>query len=390
MRARLLAPIRRFLAIEAASGILLLVAAVLALAWANSPWRDGYAALWHTPIGMHVGSLGFERSVHFWINDGAMTVFFLTVGVEIRREIHSGQLRDMRRAMLPLAAASGGMLVPAALYVAFNAGHESISGWGVPMATDIAFAVGVLTLLGNRVPPALRVLLLALAVIDDVGAIVVIAVFYSSELALGGFVVLAVGLAIVWVMRRSGVRNPWAYVPAGIVAWAGAYAGGIHPTLVGVVLGLMVPVDAVEGERCSPLERIETSLHGWVAFGVMPVFALANAGVALGDAAFVGEPGLVFAGVIAGLLVGKPVGVLAVSWAAVRAGLAALPDGITWRHVALVGLVASIGFTMSIFIAELAFDGGVSLETAKVGILVASAIGGIAAYGVGRGMLATR
>src|SRR5688572_16751678 len=203
----------RFLAIEAASGILLILAATVALVWANSPWRTSYADLWHIPIGSRFGSLAFERDLHFWINDGLMTLFFFVVGLEIRREIHAGELSEPRRAALPLAAALGGMVVPALIFAAFNAGHSTAAGWGIPMATDIAFGVGVLSLLGSRVPPALRVLLLALAVIDDVGAIVVIALFYSTGLSMAGFGVLAAGLGLVVVQQLVGVRNPWAYVP---------------------------------------------------------------------------------------------------------------------------------------------------------------------------------
>lgn len=422
---RALAPVEGFLAVEASSGILLLAAAAVALVWANSPWRESYGALWHTPIGVRVGDFAFERSLHFWINDGVMTIFFFVVGLEIRREIHRGELSELRRAALPLAAALGGMLLPAAVFVALNVGRESIVGWGIPMATDIAFAVGVLTLLGNRVPAALRVLLLALAVIDDVGAILVIAVFYSSGVAFTGFLVLGAGIAAIVAMQVLGVRSPWAYVPPGAVVWAGAYAAGIHPTLAGVVVGLMTPVrawfgreafieqadasvaavrehEAADGrgllphleeldkarrEAVSPVERIEYALHGWVAFGVMPLFALANAGVSLGDASFSDEPLLVLLGVAGGLVLGKPLGILALSWLAHRLRLAELPAGVTWPQVGLVGVVAGIGFTMSIFIAALAFPAGTNLETAKVGILLASGAAAVLAYGLGRSIL---
>jgi NhaA family Na+:H+ antiporter len=422
---RALAPVERFLAIEAASGILLLVAAAVALVWANSPWRDSYSALWHLPLGLRLGPYVFERDLHFWINDGVMTVFFFVVGLEIRREIYRGELSELRRAALPLVAALGGMILPAGIFVAMNLGHASVKGWGIPMATDIAFAVGVLTLLGNRVPPALRVLLLALAVIDDVGAILVIALFYSSGIAPIGFVILGAGLLAILAMQLFGVRRPWAYVPPALVVWAGAYTAGIHPTLAGVAVGLMTPVRAWFGregfikhadasvaavrdnddadehallenlqplekarrEAVSPVERIQHALHGYVAFGAMPLFALANAGVSLGDASFSGEALLVFLGVSGGLVVGKPLGVLGLSWVAARLGLAALPRGITWPQVALVGVVAGIGFTMSIFIAALAFPAGANLETAKVGILLGSGIAAVLAYGLGRVVL---
>lgn len=422
---RALAPVEKFLAIEAASGILLLASAVIALLWANSPWQDSYRAIWHAPVGGKLGPLSFERDLHFWVNDGVMTIFFFVVGLEIRREIHQGELSELRRAALPLAAAVGGMVVPAGIFAALHFGRASITGWAIPMATDIAFAVGVLTLLGRRVPPALRILLLALAVIDDVGAILVIAIFYSSGLAPIGFVTLGAGLVVILAMQKIGTRNPWAYVPPAAVAWAGAYAAGIHPTIAGVVVGLMTPVRAWLGrdtfveqagatvaavqeqdqnddntlrshlvhlklatrEAVSPVERIQHGLHGWVAFGAMPLFALANAGVALGDASFSGESFLLLLGVGAGLVIGKPVGILSVSWLATRLGLAALPRGVTWPQVAVVGLVAGIGFTMSIFIAALAFPSGANLETSKVGILIGSGVAAVLAYGLGRVIL---
>lgn len=422
---RALAPVEKFLAIEAASGIVLLASAALALVWANSSWRDSYTAVWHTAFGVRLGPLSFERDLHFWVNDGVMTIFFFVVGLEIRREIHRGELSELRRAALPLAAAVGGMLAPACIFAALNAGRESITGWGIPMATDIAFAVGVLTLLGNRVPPALRILLLALAVIDDVGAILVIAVFYSSGLEPIGFVALGAGLVGIVAMQKLGVRSPWAYVPAAVVAWAGAYAAGIHPTIAGVVIGLMTPVRAWLGrdvfvehadatvaavrqehhdderallshldhlnlarrEAISPVERVQHALHGWVAFGAMPLFAIANAGVSLGDAAVFGESSRVFLGVSIGLVIGKPLGVVSLSWLATKLGLAALPRGVSWPQLAIVGVVAGIGFTMSIFIAALAFPKGVNLETSKAAILLGSGVAAVLAYGLGRMIL---
>lgn len=424
---RALAPVERFLAIEAASGILLLIASVAALVWANSDYRESYTALWHVPFGLRLGSFGFERDLHFWINDGLMTIFFFVVGLEIRREIHCGELSELRRATLPLAAALGGMLMPAAIYFALNQGHASVRGWGVPMATDIAFAVGVLTLLGKRVPPALRILLLALAVIDDVGAILVIAVFYSGGFEGTGFALLGCGLAWTWLQQMFGLRNPWLYVPAGALVWAGAYGAGVHPTLAGVVVGLMTPVrpwfgthqvletadqsvaslhaqakddpqttlaplrdlTLAQREAVSPSERIQHALHGWVAFAIMPLFALANAGVPLGEASLSGEPMLVFAGVVLGLAVGKPVGILGLSWIAVKLGLASLPRGITWPQVGVVGVIAGIGFTMALFIAALAFPSGVALETAKLAILAASGITALLGLFVGALLLKT-
>ncbi|MFZ5477454.1 MAG: Na+/H+ antiporter NhaA [Myxococcota bacterium] len=418
------APVERFLAVEAASGVLLLLAAVLALVWANSPWRDVYEALWSVPLGARLGDLSFERDLRWWVNDGLMTVFFFVVGLEIRREIHRGELSDLRRAALPIAAAVGGMVVPALLYVALNAGGPSAAGWGVPMATDIAFAVGVLALLGDRVAPALRILLLSLAVIDDLGAILVIAVVYSGgvdPIALG---VAGAGLASIVALQRLGARAPALYLPGALVAWAGAYASGVHPTIAGVAVGLLTPVRAWLGpaqlaaaaevaavaarargdddgedldasvgplrhavrESVSPVERLQHALHGWVAFLVMPVFAFANAGVALGDADVSGE-WRVFAGVFLGLFVGKPIGVLAASRLAAAGAVATVPRGVGWADVSIVGLVAGIGFTMALFVAQLAFPPGPALETAKLAILAASTASGVVGWAVGRAAL---
>jgi NhaA family Na+:H+ antiporter len=421
LAARALAPVERFLHVEAASGILLLVAAALALAWANSPWADAYAALWHTPVGVRLGPWAFERDLHFWINDGLMTIFFFVVGLEIRREMHRGELSELRRAALPLAAALGGMLLPAAIFIALNAGRPSASGWGIPMATDIAFAVGVLALLGPRVPAALRILLLALAVIDDVGAIIVIAVFYSTGFAWAGLAVAAGGVALVLVLQKLGVRATLAYLPAALVVWAGIYAAGVHPTLAGVLVGLLTPVrawygaegfvaeaergiHAIRGERgailphldslavarreaVAPVERLIHKLHGTVAFAIMPLFALANAGVPLGSAALGGDGLRVFLGVALGLAVGKPLGVLLLSWAATRAGWASRPAGVGWPALSIVGLTAGIGFTMALFIAGLALPPGPLLETAKLAILCGSGVAAVVGYLAGRRVL---
>jgi NhaA family Na+:H+ antiporter len=418
---QIFAPVERFLAIEASSGIVLMISAGLALAWANSPWRVSYEGLWDVLIGARLGSFVFERDLHFWINDGLMTVFFFLVGLEIRREIHAGELSEVRRAALPLAAAVGGMLVPALIYFALNTGRPSVTGWAVPMATDIAFAVGALALLGKRVAPALRILLLALAVIDDVGAIAVIALFYSTDLSPWGFAILGLGIMLILTLQILGVRSPLAYVVPGIVVWAGAYVGGIHPTLAGVIVGFMTPVkawygtekfldqmeaklhslrsrtvpgqrellphldkmQAVNREAVSPVERLLHILHGWVAFGIMPLFAFANSGVPLGNVAIRGDGLWVFLGVTIGLMIGKPAGILALSWLAVRSGAATLPNGVQWSHVSVVGIVGGIGFTMSIFIAQLAFPAGPLLETAKLAILCGSAVAAITSLFVG-------
>jgi NhaA family Na+:H+ antiporter len=419
--------VERFLAIEAASGIVLMIAATAALVWANSPWRDIYASLWHTPVGFRFGTFAFERDLHFWINDGLMTIFFFVVGLEIRREIHAGELSELRRAALPVVAAVGGMLLPALIFLSMNAGRESVRGWAVPMATDIAFAVGALALLGRRVAPALRILLLALAVIDDVGAILVIALFYSSELSGTGFAVLGLGIFVVLALQFLGVRASFAYVAPALLVWSGAYAGGIHPTLAGVIVGFLTPVRAWYGtqrfleqtesrvrsirksglsddrkllphldtlqianrEAVSPVERLQHSMHGWVAFGVMPLFAFANAGVSLGQISFEGDAMWVFLGVTLGLIVGKPLGILGLSWLAVQSRLAALPKAVRWSQVSVVGMVAGIGFTMALFVAQLAFPPGPLLETAKLAILFGSGIAGALSLVLGYRILTT-
>jgi NhaA family Na+:H+ antiporter len=353
-----------FLAIEASSGIVLMVAAIAALLWANSPWRDTYSALWHIRIGYRLGEFGFDRDLHFWINEGLMTIFFFVVGLEIRREIHGGELSEVRRAALPLAL--------------FNAGRPSSVGWAIPMATDIAFAVGVLALLGKRVSPALRILLLALAVIDDVGAILVIALFYSTGVALSGFGILAAGIGVTFLMQKFGIRSPVFYVAPAAVIWYGAYVAGIHPTLAGVVVGLMTPAKAWPGrESVSPVEYLEHLLHGWVAYGVIPLFAFANAGVSLGEVSFSTDSWAIVVGVVMGLLIGKPAGIVGFAWLAVRAGAAKLPVGVRWSHVLVVGLAGGIGFTMSLFIAHLAFPSGAALELAKLSILCGSVAAGV-------------
>jgi NhaA family Na+:H+ antiporter len=419
-------PLDRFLAIEAASGVLLLVAAGAAMVLANSPLSEAYARLWDTPLGVSVGDLRFERPLSWCVNDGLMAIFFFVVGMEIRREIHHGELSEWRRAALPAAAALGGMVAPALLYLAFAGAEATRSGWGVPMATDIAFAVGVLTLLGRRVPPALRVLLLALAVIDDLGAIIVIAVFYSGGLEPVGFGVAAGGLLGIVALKALGVRHPSAYIVPAVVAWAGTYVAGIHPTIAGVVVGLMTPVRAWLGpegysqalsgqlsaldapgvaadehalalsvrglaetarEAVSPAESLIARLHPWVAFGIMPIFALANAGVSLEGMSLAGASGSVAAGCAVGLVLGKPVGILAACWAALASGLARLPVGIGGRHLLVLGVVAGIGFTMSLFIAQLAFASPALLGAAKLGVLAGTGVAGVVGIALGLALL---
>lgn len=381
-------PIEKFLHIEAASGIILLIAAAIAMGLANSPWRSEFAAFWATSIGVSFGAFTFERSVAWYVNDVLMVIFFFVVGMEIRREMFEGELSVWKRAVLPLAAALGGMLAPALIYLAIARGEDLRSGWGVPMATDIAFAVGVLALLGPRVPAALRVLLLAVAVIDDLGAIVVIAFFYSEGIAASGLAVAALGIAIILLLRAMGVRAPSVYVPAGIVVWAGIYAAHIHPTIAGVIVGMLTPVRIWEGrERASPATALIESLHPWVAYVIMPVFAIANAGVDLSSLAFEGSAALASIGVGVGLVLGKPIGIVLVSLAAVRLGVGELPRGLGLSHLLVLGMVAGIGFTMALFIAQLAFSDATLLGAAKLGVLAGSAIAGILGLALGATLL---
>jgi NhaA family Na+:H+ antiporter len=363
---------------ETATGALLLAAALIALVWANSPWRAGYEQLFGVPIGLRLGDWVFERDLRFWINDGLMAVFFFAVGLEIKGELRGGELRTVRRAALPAVAALGGMLVPGAIYVALNFGTPTARGWGIPMATDIAFAVGVMALLGRRVSPALRITLLALAVIDDIGAVAVIAIFFSSGLSLSGLAVAALGLAAIHAMKSHGVRAPWAYVAPAVLTWAGTYGGGVHPALAGVAVGLMTPEP--------PLERIEHALQPWVNRGIMPIFALANAGVALAAIDVrAGETARVLLGVTLGLVLGKPLGIVGLSWLAVRLRLARLPDGTSWSGVLVLGVIAGTGFTMSLFMTSLALPPGPALAAARLAILAGSAVAATA--GIAAGLL---
>lgn len=409
---RAFARLERFLRIEAVSGLALLAAAAAALIWANSPAAPSYHALWELPLSFGVGSFEFSKSLHFWINDGLMTVFFLVVGMEIRRELHEGALSNLRSAALPVAAALGGVLVPALIYVSLNMDATRQLGWAVPTATDIAFAVGVLALLGRSIPPTVRIFLLALAIIDDIVAVLIIAVFYSGGLDYRGFIIAAVGVLLVLALQQLGVGAAYAYIAPGAVIWVGLLITGAHPTLAGVVLGLMTPVlpartrerplatlqrvasdltqragggdkenlaapmrqlRVARRELLPPVVRVEAGLHPWVAYGIMPLFALANAGVSIGGVDLSGGGAQwVMAGVVLALVLGKPLGVVGVTMLMVRTGLSRLPPGVTWGGVWLVGLLAGIGFTMSIFIANLAFSDANLLGAAKLGVLLAS------------------
>jgi Na+:H+ antiporter, NhaA family len=376
----------RFISVEAMSGIVLLAAAALALAWANSRWAGAYRALWHFPLGLGIARFLPASDLHFWVNDALMTIFFLVVGLEIRREMHDGALSNLKIAALPMIAALGGVVLPALLYLVLNGGSVTRRGWAIPTATDIAFAVGVLSLIA-RVPPALRLLLLTLAIVDDIAAILVIALFYSNGITLGGLLIVAAGVLLVLLMQYVGVQAAPAYVLPGAVVWFGMLHAGVHPTLTGVLLGLLTPASVAFGRaraapprkastaREAPVVRVQATLHPYVAFGIMPLFALANAGVSLtGLTLSAGAPFAVVSGVVAGLVLGKPGGIVLASLAAVRLGWCALPEQVHWRHMVLLGLLGGIGFTMSIFMSSLAFEDPGLLRAAKFAVLAGSGL----------------
>jgi NhaA family Na+:H+ antiporter len=370
-----------FASVEAVGGIALLFAAIAALVWANSPWSDSYASLWSHEITVGSEGLSITNSLRHWVNDGLMTFFFFVVGVEIKRELVEGELSDRAKARLPVAAAIGGMVVPALIYFAWNPVGSGVRGWGIPMATDIAFALGVIALLGRRVPRGLKLFLLTLAIVDDVGAIVVIAVFYSTGIDFAWLGGAAAVVAAIYAARRLGARHPLVVVAPALVLWVCFFQSGVHATLAGVVLGLLIPA-GTEHDRAF-LDRIERGLHPWTSFVVVPVFALANAGIALGpDALRDAAASPITWGVATGLVVGKIVGIVGVTMIGPRLRLGRLPAGVGTRQVIGIGAVAGIGFTVSLFVAELAFN-GTRLQEAKIGILAASLVAGL----LGTGML---
>jgi NhaA family Na+:H+ antiporter len=409
---RITGPVRRFLAVESASGLVLFACAVLAMILANSPLAGEYEHIWETKIRLGIGNWHFDKPLHFWINDGLMAVFFFVVGMEIKRELIGGELRTVRRAMLPALAALGGMVAPALVYLAYGFDGSAARGWGIPMATDIAFVVGVLALFGPRVPFGLKIFLLSLAIVDDLGAVVVIAAFYTEQIDQAMLAIACGGLALTATLNWLGVRPVPVYVAVGAATWLALYKSGVHPTIAGVALGLMTPYRAwldrntlrlalgevggkIAGtqddeelspadvailryaarESVAPMARLVDRLHPWVGYLIMPLFALANAGVPV-KAESIGDPvGWMIA---LGLVVGKTVGILGFSYLAVKCRLARLPEGVTWRMMLAAALLGGIGFTMALFIAGLAFAGSAHhLEAAKTGILLGSIVAGI-------------
>jgi NhaA family Na+:H+ antiporter len=370
--ARLLKPLEEFLRIETASGLVLLAAAGAALALANSGLHGAFAAFWDAP------RLPGQLSLHFLVNEVLMAVFFLVVGLEIRREIHEGALSTLSQAALPLVAAAGGILAPALVYLALTGGAAQ-DGWAIPTATDIAFAIGVLALLGRRVSPSLRVLLLAIAIADDIAAVLIIALFYAGGIAPLGLAIAAAGAGLAVFAHRLGVNAWLATLLPGVLVWYGLHQAGIHPALAGVVVGLLAPMKAPRAGVEAPALRLESALHPWVAFGIMPLFALVNAGVRLEglDLASADARGLA-TGIALGLAVGKPLGIVAAVALAVRTRLTAMPEGVTPAGIAVIGCLGGIGFTMSMFITALAFTEPSLLAIATFGVLAGSAIAAIA------------
>ncbi len=404
-------PIKRFMHVESASGIVLLVATITALVLANSDLSDRYISFWNTTIGFKIGDFEMLHSLKHWINDFLMAIFFFVIGLEVKREIVMGELQDLKSAALPVFAAIGGMAVPAGLYFILLAGEPGARGWGIPMATDIAFVVGTLAVLGKRIPGKLRIFLLSLAIVDDIGAILVIAIGYTAQLDYLAlfFGILSIGVFVLF--QKIGIRNAAVYTFVALMIWFGFHESGVHATIAGVIVGILIPAKSWVSERrlsvmmqttmgilrgegwrsskerykilrmtervarksVSSLERFENDLHPWVGFLIMPLFALANAGVTIN---FSGLTSAVAFAVIVGLFVGKPLGIVLFSWLAVRFKMAALPEGITWGVVLGGGFLAGIGFTMALFIAGLALNGSM-LDDAKLGILVGSLISAI-------------
>ena len=368
-------PLTEFLHDEAAGGIALLVATAAALTWANVDSAH-YGSFWHRELTLGVGALAITEDLQHWVNDGLMAVFFFVVGLEIKRELVTGELRDPRAAVLPVFAALGGAVLPAAIFLAMTAGHAGSEGWGIPMATDIAFAIGVLGLLGDRIPPGVKLLLLTIAIVDDVVAISVIAVFYSDDLSLSWLLAALAGLLAVVLLRRAGVTRVLVYVPVAVFVWIATYESGVHATIAGVALGFLTPAKPVNGRRV--LEELEHRLHPVSGFAIIPLFALANAGVALnagtlGDAA----TSRIAWAIVLGLVVGKLLGIGGAGLLGLRLGLGALPEGVQLRHVWGVAALGGIGFTVSLFITQLAFTDAATIELAKVGIFAGSLVSGL-------------
>ena len=420
VRTRLIVPVQTFIRTESFGGILLLTAALIAMLWANSPWSSSYFDLWHAHVSFDAGPLTISEDLGHWVNDGLMAIFFFVVGLEIKREFLYGELADRRRGALPIAAAAGGMVAPALFFLLFNAGAVGEQGWGIPMATDIAFALGVLALLGRRVPVELRLFLLAIAVVDDLGAIVVIAIFYTEDLAMNAAGLALVLLVAIVAMNRVGIRSYNAYVVVGALLWVAVLKTGVHATIAGVILAALTPsqpyfsrrglLDAAPGllhrfqsamekddhddsaaalaelatlseATESPLAHLERLVHPWSSYVVLPLFALANAGVVLSGQAIddaLSSP--VTLGIVVGLLAGKVIGVIGATWLMVTFRLGSLPRNTTWTHIWGVSMISGMGFSVSLFITGLAYEDDSLISDAKIGVFAASVVAGVLGY----------
>lgn len=415
-----MAPVNKLIHLEYAGGVMLLICLVLAIAWANIIGIEHYHHVWETPFRIGLGSLNLDKPLHVWINDGLMAVFFFLIGLELKREFLDGELSTFKKASLPVTAALGGMLFPALVYVAFNWNKESMSGWGIPMATDIAFALGLLSLVGNKVPGSVKVFLSALAVADDLGAVMVIAIFYTAEINFWMLLLGFILLLVLWVGNIMGVRRVLFYAVVGWVVWLAFLSSGVHATIAGVLVALTIPARTKVNERYfsdrlqtyaaefekevpnnstlttprqhqlieeikvlsqaaeTPLQKIEYGLHPWVAFAIMPLFALSNAGIVISSDFFSYLSNPVSLGVLGGLVIGKFIGILFFTWLAIKMGFSQMPDKANWVHVIGVSLLGGVGFTMSLFITGLAFTDLQFIEQAKAGILTASVIAAVA------------
>lgn len=376
--------IEEFIQKESASGILLVLATILALIVSNTFMSPIYQSFLHIPIEIRIGALHIDKSLYHWVNDGLMVIFFLLIGLEVKREILEGDLSSMRQIALPGIAAIGGMLVPAVIYLAFNSDNPiAVSGWAIPTATDIAFALGILSLLGKRIPISLKLFLMALAIIDDLGAIVIIAIFYTNELSTLAISVALISLASLLVLNIFGVTKKAAYFIVGLMLWIGVLKSGVHATLAGVALAFTIPLNAKDENKqpISPLKEIEHNLHFWVAFFILPLFAFVNAGVNITEISFSQMCGSVPLGIMLGLFIGKQLGVFGFSWVAIKLKLARLPEGSNWKQLYGVSVLTGIGFTMSLFIVSLAFeDDSIFQYTDKLAILAGSFMSGIVGY----------
>lgn len=415
----LLKPVSKFIHQEFTGGIILFISVLVAIIWANSPWAESYHHLWEISFALSFGEYGLDKPLHVWINDGLMALFFFVIGLELKREFIAGELSTVRKASLPMMAALGGMLVPAVIYISINYDQPSSNGWGIPMATDIAFALALLSLAGKNIPTSVKVFLSALAVADDLGAVLVIAVFYTSKIVFLPLLVAGILLCLLWLGNILGVRSTLFYLIIGLAIWVGFLLSGVHATIAGVLVAFMIPartkinedeyissmekhtdefrraapqagslttseqhrtiesIKNVSLDAETPLQKIEYMLHPWVAFVIMPLFALANAGMVIGKDFFSSLMNPVSIGVSAGLVAGKFVGVLFFTWLMVKLKLAKLPEQATWRHITGVALLAGVGFTMSLFITGLAFNDAEMIDQSKYGILLASVISGV-------------